>query len=148
MNNVNEFVEHLVKIEYQEAFKAYGHYPFQLFTEAKDNSQVIGALLLSDVRELYTIFGKHLLSGAKRVYMSMDFPAQGGFETDFVVVFSYEENHFDRFAIPYDTSTGKVLPHIKESGHLDDIFRQFAATVVQVVPFDIKLKNQTDENSN
>lgn len=126
MKDINEFVEQLVKIEYHEEIESFGHYPFQLFTESQDGSQEYASMLgEGSVTNRYAIFREKLIYNPKKVYMSLDFPAKNDIKSDHVIVFSYENGEFGRFAIPYNSLDGEILPTITESEQLDKVFDNF-----------------------
>ena len=125
MKNVQEFVKKLVNIEYIEESKNYGHYPFSMFVEDKDSKIEIGALALGgDVLSCYKIFKKHVKNDAKRIYLSVDFPAGGDINNDFVCVFEFEDGLTNAFAIPYETQTGKVFDQLENSEMIKSILKQ------------------------
>jgi len=126
MNTVEEFVESMVKIDFIENSNCYGHYPFQLFVETKDNKFEINALALGgDVASCYRRFAEYKNNGAKRVYLSLDFPKGGDINNDYVAIFSFEDGVFDLFAIPYNIEDGEVLDYIKDSAQLNNIKSNF-----------------------
>ena len=118
MKNVDEFVEKVVKIEFIEDFGCAGHYPFQLFVEKEDESFEMDALLFEgDVTSCYNLFAKHKNEGARRIYMSLDFPKGGEIESDYVVVFIFENGGINLFAIPYSDDC-EMLDRIEDSPRL------------------------------
>lgn len=131
MKNVQDFVKQLVKVDYVEQSDCYGHYPFSMFVETKDSKFEINALALGgDVAACYRRFKKYLQENAKRVYLALDFPSGGDIKNDFVCVFSFENEEFDVFAIPYKTEDGEILPQIKESEQLNKILADFKHIVM------------------
>ncbi len=126
MENIKDFVKQLVKIDYAEQWGGFGHYPFQLYAETEGGQAEMNALALGgNVNACYLRFRKYLKEGAKRIYMSLDFPKGGDIENDFVCVFSYENAEHQIFAIPYETEGGKTFPQIKESSLLSKILGDF-----------------------
>lgn len=122
MKTVEEFVKTMVRIDFVENSECFGHFPFQLLAETKDGKLEINALALGgDVAACYRRFAKYKNSGAKRVYMSLDFPKGGDIKDDYVAIFSFENNEINLFAIPYKTKDGTTLDYIKTSDHLDKI---------------------------
>jgi hypothetical protein len=122
MKTVEEFVKKMVKIEFIEDSNCFGHYPFQLLCENKDGGFEINALALGgDVDSCYRKFAKYKKEGAKRIYLSLDFPKGGDIENDYVVIFTFENNKVELFAIPYEINGGKILDIIKDSTQLDFI---------------------------
>ena len=125
MNNVNEFVERLVKVEFIESSECFGHYPFQICSKTKDGSLRLGALALGgDVVSCYRALKKELEEGCTEIFLSLDFPANGDIENDFVAVFSVVNGLCSLFAIPYDQD-GNILERITKSKILDQIFEEF-----------------------
>lgn len=126
MKDLQGFIKSMVKIDYLEDFGAYGHYPFQLVSEDTEGKMTIGALLLGgDVEACYSTFAKQIKNGDKRVYLSVDFPAGGDIDKDFVAVFSYENEEYSLLAIPYNIEDGSVDEQITESETLVEIKAQF-----------------------
>ena len=130
MKNVQNFVTDLVKIDYVEQSDCFGHYPFQMFVEKKEGGFELNALALGgNVNSNYLRFREYLKAKAKRIYLSLDFPAGGDIENDFVAIFSYENGKYNLFAIPYETQEGKTFLEITKSEQLDKIFNQFLKAV-------------------
>jgi len=126
MKTIEEFVKLMVKIDFIEDEKCYGHYPFQLFVETKDNKFEINALALGgDVASCYRRFAEYKNNGAKRIYLSLDYPKGGDIDDDYVAIFSFEDGVINLFAIPYKVEDGKVLDYIKDSTQLDRIKSDF-----------------------
>jgi len=126
MKTVKEFVDSMVKVEFVESSNCFGHYPFQIFVETKDGELEIDVLALGgDVVSCYKTFFKHKRSDAKRIYLSLDFPSGGDIDNDFVAIFSFENNEFKLYAIPYLLSDGSLLPEIYESDQLKKILSEF-----------------------
>lgn len=131
MKDINEFVEKLVSIEYHDEIESYGHYPFQLFTESQNDKQEFVSMIGDgSVVNRYAIFKEKLSDNPKKVYMSLDFPAKNDIPHDHVIIFSYENGEFNRFAIPYNAENGERLPTITESEQLDAVFNQFKSIVL------------------
>lgn len=125
MENIEEFVKALVKIDFVEQSECYGHYPFQMFAKTEDGQNHILALALGgDVATCYLKFKDYQNKGAKQIYMSVDFPAGGDIKNDFVAVFYFENDELKVFAIPYEPETGKILDRITESTHLTLLINQ------------------------
>ncbi len=126
MKTLDEFVKTMVRIEFLEDENCYGHYPFQLFVETKDETFEMCALALGgDVLSCYRKFGEYKNDDAKRIYLSLDFPSGGDIENDFVAIFSMENDKIDLFAIPYSTKDGAKLELINKSSHLDLLKSEF-----------------------
>jgi len=134
MKNVQEFKDFL-KIEFMEEHQAYGHFPFHIVSEDQQNKITLGAMVLSSIGKCYKMFHDTMKGGAKRCYMSVDFPAMKDIEHDFIAVFSYESSthEMNLVAIPYNGETGERYPEIsyKDSEILNEIFKEFAMTVVR-----------------
>lgn len=130
MKDLQSFITDMVRIEKIESVQAFGHFPFQLLSEGSDEKLTLGALDLGDVIPCYKIFAEHLAKGAKRIYMSVDFPAGGDLVEDFVAVFQYENETFNVIALPYDAE-GTQSPQVttEESKHLSEIKSQFEQIV-------------------
>jgi len=130
MKSVEEFVKSMVKIEFIENSNCFGHYPFQLFCEDKNGKFEMNALALGgDVKSCYKRFSEYKKQGAKRIYMSLDFPSRGDIENDFVAIFYFENNELNLFAIPYSLEDGKQLDVIKKSDFLDIIKYQIISQI-------------------
>ena len=126
MKDINTFIDDMVDITPMDAGDCFGHYPFKLLSEDSDGKLSIGALALGgDVKACYDVFKKCLVDGAKRVYMSVDFPGGGDIEHDFVAVFQYENGEVIVLAIPYNTKTGETFDRISESVLLSRIKKEF-----------------------
>ena len=125
MKSVEEFVKTMVKVEFIEDCNCFGHYPFQLMCENRDGGLSITALALGgDVASCCMKFSEYKNQGAKRIYLSLDFPKGGDIENDYIAIFSFEGNDIGLFAIPYDTANGKTFDIIKSSTQLDLIKKQ------------------------
>lgn len=128
--NTEEFVKRLVTIDLIEATESYGHYPFQLYAEGADGSIELNALALGgDVLSCYRRMRKYVKENAKEIFMSVDFPAGGDIDHDFVCVFSIIHQEVSVLSIPYDTVSGERFPVIKESFQLSAILAQFKQVV-------------------
>lgn len=125
MKTAAEFVESLVTIDFIESNNAFGHYPFQLYVETEDGKFELNALALDDVRAVYHRVRYYIRKNAKSLFLSIDFPALGDIEHDFVVVISMIGKDGNAYAIPYDTQTGERFPEIHESSVLSGILSQF-----------------------
>jgi len=126
MKNTKEFVEQFVKIELIENEDCYGHYPFQLFVEKNDGKFDINALALGgDVESCYKRVQKYFKEGAKKLFMSLDFPASQDIENDFVCIYSIVDGEFEVYAIPYDPETGDTYEEIHKCEMLDKILEDF-----------------------
>ena len=124
MKTIEEFLESLVRIELIEDSKCFGHYPYQLFCEKNDGSSEINAIAIGQVSLVYNRFALHKKNGAKRIYLSVDFPAGGDIHNDFVAIFSFENDLLSVFAIPYDNTNGEIFDVITQSTQLDLIKSQ------------------------
>ena len=125
MKTIEEFVKSMVKIEFIEDSNCFGHYPFQLFCENKDGGFEINALALGgDVASCYRRFAEYKKGGAKRIYLSLDFPKGGDIKNDYVAIYTFENDKIDLFAIPYEIEDGKSFDIVKNSGQLDLIKQQ------------------------
>lgn len=130
MKNVNEFIKGLVKVDSIESVDCFGHYPFQLFAENNNGTAELNALALGgDIKACRRRFNDYKKSGAKKIYMSLDFPAGGDIDKDFIVVVSLEGEEISLLAIPYSTEDGKLFPTIKESDILSKIKSEFLASL-------------------
>jgi len=125
MKNLTEFRESMVKIEFIEQSGCFGHYPFQLFAEKSDGTNQIEALFLGgNVKECYQLFAIHVNKGAKRVYMSLDYPASGDISKDFVVLFQYEQGNLNLTAIPYSEFNGECFNLLTQRDILSTIKKE------------------------
>lgn len=130
MENINEFIEKLVKIDYMEEHGCYGHYPFQCFSKNKDGKVTMMALALGgDVEACYRKVRELVKAGAEKLFLSLDFPASGDIDEDFVCVFAVEDNKVSAKAITYNVETGEKIKTIDSSESLDNIVSQFEAYV-------------------
>lgn len=126
MENVKEFVDKLVKIEYLDDSNCFGHYPFQLFVETNDGKFEMNALALGgDVISCYKRFRKYLKEDSKKIFMSLDFPSGGDIKNDFICIFSAVDGIIDIYAIPYNTENGEKYEEIHTSDLLSEISDQF-----------------------
>jgi len=124
MKTIEEFVESLVKIELIEDANCFGHYPFQLFCEKNIGNNEINAISIGQISLVYLRFAEYKKNGAKRIYLSVDFPAGGDIDNDFVAIFSFENDVLSVFAIPYDNTNGEIFDVITQSTQLDLIKSQ------------------------
>lgn len=126
MKNTEEFIEQMVKIEFLEQFKVFGHYPFSLFVEKKNGeTEVISLALGGDVESCYKKFAEYREKGAVKIFLSLDFPRSGDMDNDFVAIFSLVENDLSIKAITYSTNTGEVIKQVENSDTLTEILKQF-----------------------
>lgn len=126
MTNVFEFTESLVHIEQSEVTSDYGHFPFQMFVENEKGEKSCYALgMRVNVTRFYSMVAEHILGNAKRVYLSLDFPATGDIQHDFVCVFYYENQEMKNYAIPYNPKNGKAFELITESKTLVKLLKEF-----------------------
>lgn len=110
----------------------FGHYPFQLYVESKNGGIELNALALSgDVFSCYKRVQHYIRKDAKLLFLSVDFPASGDIEHDFVCVISVINGEVSAFALPYDSHTGKRFDVIHKSDHLSGILSQFRSVVFQ-----------------
>jgi len=125
MKNIQNFISQLITIEFISDSQCYGHYPFQMFVETSDGGFELNALALGgDVVSCYRRVASYVKQNAKRIYMSLDFPAGGDIENDFVCIFSYEGGEFELFAMPYDPEDGTMYDLILDSSYLTTIKEQ------------------------
>ena len=141
MKTVEDFVK-FIDIDKQDEGR-YAHYPFQLAVVTKDNELIIGALDLGgQVEACYDVFKKFLFQKPKNIYLSVDFPAVGDIEDDFVAVFYLEDGEVKNLAIPYKIKTGKRREWVKKSKTLDRLLFQLEA----VCRGKKLIKNVTNQN--
>jgi len=129
--NINEFTELLVGITPQgDEEDCWGHYPFQMHVEKSDGKASLNALALNDIGLVYEAVSQQISQkDFKQVCLSIDFPAGGDMENDFVGIFSITKidsisNGFEAVALPYNTETGEVYPIIEKSDLLAHISNQ------------------------
>jgi hypothetical protein len=131
MENVKEFVDKLVKIDYLDNYNCFGHFPFQLFVVTSDGSFEINALALGgDVLSCYKRFRKYLKEDSKKIFMSLDFPSGGDIKNDFICIFSAVDGALDIYAIPYNTENGEKYEEIHTSELLSKILDQFKKELI------------------
>lgn len=132
MKTTQDFIDALVKVEFIEDSKMFGHYPFQLAAEGKDERLNIGALFLGgDVLSVYRAAKTQIQEGATKLFLSCDFPAVGDIKTDFIAVFTYQGGALSSLAIPYDPQTGVCFEKIINSTAMQMLeadFRKIAMT--------------------
>lgn len=86
-----------------------GHYPFSLYVEKQTGEQAMAALALNDVRLVYNQVNQFLMESPKRIYFSIDFPANRDIKTDFVAVFFKEgKTDWQSVIIPYDEKGNRL----------------------------------------
>ena len=130
MKTTAEFIDSFVNVSYLEADKAYGHYPFQLFVETKDGSCELNALFLAgDILSVCRRVRQYVIQDAKMLFLSVDFPAGGDIDHDFVCVISVQDRECTALALPYDPSTGERFTEVKEGIQLSGILAQFKSIV-------------------
>lgn len=132
MNNVEEFKEHII-IEWKEENKAYGHFPFQMFSKSVDGSNSMTALVMGNVEPCYKAFNARVKNGGCPVFMSIDFPKMAEIEHDFIAVYEWDGKDMKLTAIPYDGVTGERFAEIdfRESEILMKIMQQFCFLTLQ-----------------
>ena len=120
------FIDNL-KVDFQEDFGAFGHYPFQMLSKKGKKENYSALFLNGSVTLKYEKMKEQISNGNNEVLLSVDFPAKRDIENDFIAVFSYKEKKFDLAAITYCTETGEKLSFLdwKNSEHLTIIFNQF-----------------------
>lgn len=130
MKDLQEFIERMVKIEFIEQSNCFGHYPFQMFVENQDGSNGLMSLALGGkVKSCYIVFANAMENMAQRVYLSLDFPAGGDIQNDFVCVMAYENGKLNAFAIPYNNHDGQILERIENSLQVEKILQDFRLIV-------------------
>lgn len=127
-----EFIETLVEIDVQED-GTFGHYPFQAIAKNSEGKLTMAALALGgDVKSCYQALRKLWREeGNEIVHMSIDFPAIGDIDTDFVFVVTIENDALSALAIPYNPENGKISEYITESKTLSDIITQCGSIVMK-----------------
>lgn len=126
MKTTAEFIERLVTIDFREDDNCFGYYPFHLFVETVDGKFELNALdLAGDVLSCYRRARHYVRLNAKSLFLSIDFPAGGDIEHDFVAVISVVGNVISAVALPYETKTGQRFPDIHKSDTLSRIRAQF-----------------------
>lgn len=126
MNTIQDFITNLVKVEYIEDNSAYGHYPFQLFVETNDGKFDMNALYLGgDIAAVYRRVKLYVNCGAKKIFLSVDFPAGADIKSDFIAVFSIINGELDSLAIPYNPLTGIVYNQLQNTAMMIMINSQF-----------------------
>ena len=122
--NMEKFVDKMVKIEWIEDSNCFGHYPFQMFSEDKNGITKLTSLAIGSIVDAYRIAKKEIEIGSKKLFLSLDFPAGGDIENDFVVVFSVADGNYSGFGIVYD-SEGKILEKYNIGTQVKEIIKQF-----------------------
>ncbi len=135
MKTTDEFIDHLVKIEYVESTGTYGHYPFQLVTENEKGELTVAALCLGgDILGVYRTVKTLLTEGAVKAFLSVDFPAGHDIENDYVAVFTLIRNHsgdnLTCIAMPYDWVNGKQFTRITSGEMINTLKEQFTQYVL------------------
>ena len=125
MKNSTEFIEEIVKIDFLENYEQYGHYPHQLYVIDKDDKIIMNAMAMNGVENHYRAFKRYKDEGAKKIFMSLDFPSGRDIESDFVGVFSYNGKDIELIALPYDIHNGEKSEIIKEGDQILTIYNQF-----------------------
>lgn len=132
MKDREEFIKTLVDIDYVESSGGYGHYPFQLFVETANGNIEMNALALGgDVLACYGRVRKYVQANAKKIFLSLDFPAGGDILNDFVAVFTIIDGQVESLAIPYNPTDGKKYAHITTSAFLTTVQKQFESIVLK-----------------
>lgn len=132
MEDLKEFVEQFVKIEFVDHCNTFGFYPFQMFVEGQDEKVTICALDLGgDIRAVYKAFADFFKENPKRIYLAVDFPANMDISNDFVCVIGYEKEEFTLYAIPYNPETGDTFSDIREAEILDRIHDDLGLFIYQ-----------------
>lgn len=119
--NINKFTESIVRIDEIEELGCFGHYPFQLHIERPDGKFEMAALALNGINEVQKAVEKLLVKGFKKAFLSLDYPPMAEIKTDFVAVFTFENDTTSLIAIPYSVETGERLPVIEKSDILDKL---------------------------
>lgn len=124
---VESFIETMVTIDFREDDGCFGHYPFQMIVETNNGEFAMCALALKGVEEYYSVVKEYMKDNPRTLFMSMDFPRGGDIDKDFVAIFSFEDNQFKIYAIPYNIETGDRSPIVdgEDSKHLKLILTQF-----------------------
>ena len=126
INSIEEFIEQFVKINYQEEYELYGHYPFQMFIENSDSEVELHSLLLGGkVKACYKRARDYFDNYAKKIFLSVDCSSNEYTRNDFVIVFSVIEKKIKCVIIPYDSKTGQRHPSITKGELLDKELHNF-----------------------
>lgn len=132
MKSIQKFKKSL-NIGFVENTGIYGHCPFQIYYQSKEG-HIAHSNLIPEEKVLfyYKAFHRYLVEGCTTVYMSIDFPAMGDIENDFIAVFSCENKEINMCAILYDKETGKILGEIQkdDNDNLRKIFSQFVSVIL------------------
>ena len=99
----------------------------------KDDKIEMNALMLGgDVFSCYKRVKEYVLSDAKKIFLSLDFPKSGDMEHDFICVFSVIGVKTEILAIPYDEETGEKFEYItKDNQLLDRILNDFESVIYE-----------------
>lgn len=131
MQNVTEFINSFVKIEFIEKSNGFGHYPFQMSIENKDGSKELHSLCCNYtcVSDYFRHFKNAQNENVKTIFMSLDFPATDDIEHDFAVVFCYENGFISLVAIPYRVEDGYTFEVVKNKKALGKIYLDYIKVV-------------------
>jgi hypothetical protein len=129
--NTEKFIETMVTIDLQDEGKAFGHYPFQLISIDNENKVTAAVLFLGgDVVGVYKAVKKVLSQGSVKLFLSIDFPALGDINKDFIAVYTLTDRFVECVAIPYDTNTGNRHPLVKTGKTVYGLKKQFESLVL------------------
>lgn len=129
MKNTQEFIEQLVKIEFIEQSDSFGLFPFQLYVEKSDGTFDMNALALGDVKACYKRTAEYIKSGAKKIFLALDFPKGGDITNDFVAIYTIIDNNYEIQALPYNYENGETYEMILSSTQLDKILEDFKFSI-------------------
>ena len=124
--NINEFVDMFAKLELNEDCKQYQCYPFHLVVEKPDGGLDVNALCTDTVADCYKRVKQYHYKGFKKMYMSIDFPATGDIDHDFVGIFTIHPDKIGFAALPYDSKTGEKFARIYKSHTITMLLDEFS----------------------
>ena len=85
-----------------------GHYPFQMFVIRSNGERHLVAMCHNYIQDVYETVNLYIQKGVQLIHFSADFPAILGMNTEFIGVFTYENEKWDCCILPYENL--KFLP--------------------------------------
>ena len=105
-----KFKKDFTKIEYIEASKTYGHYPFQLITIDSEGKMEMNCLVGLSMGNVVTKIKEELSRKAKDIFLTLDLPKGGDIDNDFILALHIKDGEvLSTSTIEYNPDDGKII---------------------------------------
>lgn len=125
MENINDFIDEFVRLEYCQNCGEYEYKPFHLFHEDLHGMKKVCVFPPEqNITPFFALFANFMREGSKKIYMAIDCPPFEEIETNFILIMRCENDEATSFIIPFDSKTGIKSTALKKTKLADKFLRK------------------------